>query len=195
MRPLIIALWAAALLSTSAAFGQLLDGHAAPDHPNAVHAGRSPYAGMARRLVKTLSDRQMADLTAGRGMGLALGAELNGYPGPSHVLELADALQLSEEQRMRTTAVFDAMRIETIPLGEQFIVEETALERLFADKTVTPASLDRAVARIAEVQGALRVAHLRYHLVMFEIMSPAQIARYAELRGYTAAKVHGGHSD
>lgn len=186
MRPPIIALCAAALLFTSAAFGQQLGGHAAPEHPNAVHHGRSPYAGMERRPVKTLSGQQIADLKAGRGMGLALGAELNGYPGPSHVLELADALQLSEEQRTRTIAVFDAMRTETIPLGEQFIVEETALDRLFADKTVTPASLDRATARIATVQGALRAAHLRYHLVMFEIMSPAQIARYAELRGYTA---------
>jgi hypothetical protein len=48
--------------------------------------------------VKTLSDEQIADLKAGRGMGLALAAELNGYPGPSHAVELAGPLDLSGEQ-------------------------------------------------------------------------------------------------
>ena len=52
--------------------------------------GQPPYAGMQARPIKALSEQQVADLAAGRGMGLALAAELNGYPGPSHVLELAD---------------------------------------------------------------------------------------------------------
>jgi hypothetical protein len=37
-----------------------------------------PYAGMQTRPIKALSDQQIADLRAGRGMGLALAAELNG---------------------------------------------------------------------------------------------------------------------
>ena len=49
--------------------------------------------------MKSLSDQQLSDLRAGRGMGMALPAELNGYPGPVHVLELADALGLTPEQR------------------------------------------------------------------------------------------------
>jgi len=56
---------------------------------------------MERRTVKVLSEQQITDLKTGRGMGLALAAEFNDYPGPSHVLELADALQLSDEQRRR----------------------------------------------------------------------------------------------
>ena len=51
------------------------------------------------REVKALSAEQMTALAAGRGMGSALAAELNGYPGPLHVLELADPLGLSEGQR------------------------------------------------------------------------------------------------
>ena len=35
------------------------------------------------------------------GMGLALAAELNGYPGPAHVIELAKSLGLSEPQRAK----------------------------------------------------------------------------------------------
>lgn len=43
----------------------------------------SPYAGFEKRAVKSLSDQQIADLKAERGMGYALAAELNGYPGPA----------------------------------------------------------------------------------------------------------------
>ena len=47
----------------------------------AQHAPASPYAGWEHRPAKALSKEQIADLRAGRGMGLALPAELNGYPG------------------------------------------------------------------------------------------------------------------
>ena len=57
--------------------------------PAAWPQTHQPYAGLQARPVKALSDQQIADLRAGRGMGLALAAELNGYPGPMHVLELA----------------------------------------------------------------------------------------------------------
>ncbi len=75
--------------------------------------------------MKALSEQQIADLKAGRGMGLALPAELNGYPGPSHVLENADALGLSAEQRDRTKNLFDTMKAEAVPVGEQLIEQET----------------------------------------------------------------------
>src|SRR6266436_8209713 len=76
-----------------------------------------PYSGMQSRSIKALSDQQVADLRAGRGMGLALAAELNGYPGPSHVLELADKLGLSADQRARVGQFFESMRQEALPLG------------------------------------------------------------------------------
>jgi Spy/CpxP family protein refolding chaperone len=151
----------------------------------------SPYTGMAKRRVKALSDQQIAELKAGRGMGLALAAELNGYPGPVHVLEFADSLQLSDEQRTRTKALLKAMKAETVPIGERIIMEETALDRLFAEKRVTQASLEAATSRIGAAQGELRSAHLRYHLAMVLVLSPAQIARYAELRGYADSGHHG----
>lgn len=50
--------------------------------------GQQPYAGLQSRAIKTLSEQQIADLNAGRGMGLALAAELNGYPDPIHTIEL-----------------------------------------------------------------------------------------------------------
>jgi Spy/CpxP family protein refolding chaperone len=157
----------------------------------AIQSPSTPYAGMEQRPVKGLSDQQISDLKAGRGMGLALPAELNGYPGPAHVLELADTLQLSDEQRMKTKALFDAMKAETIPIGAQIIADETTLDHMFADKGITRASLDAIAARIGEEQGKLQAAHLSYHLAMMEVLSPPQVARYAELRGY----VEGGQHD
>jgi Spy/CpxP family protein refolding chaperone len=153
----------------------------------------SPYAGMESRTIKTLSDRDIADLQTGRGRGLALAAELNGYPGPAHVLDLADDLKLSDEQRARTRALFDAMKAETIPIGERIIAEETTLDRLFRERRVSEASLARSTKRIALAEGELRYAHLRYHLAMIEVLSPQQISRYRELRGYAAA--HGSTHD
>lgn len=170
-----------------------------PAAAQTAHPHQQPYADHQSRAVKALSDQQIADLRAGRGMGLALPAELNGYPGPLHVLENADALGLSQAQRDRTTELFAAMKAEAMPLGEQLIQQETALDRLFASKTVESASLESATSAIGATQGALRAAHLRYHLAMMDLLKPEQVQRYAELRGYRdgtgqPAHGHGGHA-
>jgi len=183
---IICATWA--ILSTLPAAAQDHGGKSDRPPPPA-----SPYAGMEMRPVKALSDQQTADLKAGRGMGLALAAELNGYPGPAHVLELADALSLSNEQRAATKALLDEMKAETIPIGERIIADETALDRLFSERRVTTASLDATTARIGAAQGELRAAHLRYHLAMAALLSPLQVAHYRELRGYATAPAQGGH--
>jgi Spy/CpxP family protein refolding chaperone len=143
-----------------------------------------PYAGFEQRPVKALSDQQIADLRSGRGMGLALAAELNGYPGPVHVLEHAQALRLTPEQRQRTQALYDSMKAETIPLGERLIAQEAGLDRAFAEHTIMPQALTDAADAIGGTQGALRAAHLRYHLAQLEVLTPEQAKQYAELRGY-----------
>jgi Spy/CpxP family protein refolding chaperone len=161
----------------------------------AQHASPSPYTGLETRQVKALSDQQIADLKAGRGMGLALPAELNGYPGPVHVLELGDRLGLTKEQNTRVQELHAAMKAETVPLGERLIAQETDLDRLFAAKSVTPASLQAVTVDIGSTQGALRAAHLRYHLSTLDILTPEQVRLYGELRGYGGPGGHGrqGH--
>lgn len=148
---------------------------------NGSHA---PYAGLQKRDIKVLSEQQIADLRAGKGMSLALAAELNGYPGPAHSLELAEQLRLSPEQRSKTQALFDKMRQEAKTLGEEVIVAERDLDRLFKDKRVTSDNLAAATSRAASAQGRLRECHLRYHLAMMEVLTPEQITQYSRLRGY-----------
>jgi hypothetical protein len=145
---------------------------------------QTPYAGMQNRSIKALSDQQIADLRAGRGMGLALAAELNGYPGPSHLLELADRLGLSDAQRNSARNMFEAMKAETIPIGERLIAQEAALDRLFADHIITPEKLSAATAEIGATQAELRAAHLKYHLSTVAMLESSQIQQYSVMRGY-----------
>jgi hypothetical protein len=152
---------------------------------------QSPYAGMQHRPIKALSDNQVADLEAGRGMGLALAAELNGYPGPSHVLELADQLKLSAGQKRRIRQLFDAMKAEALPLGRKLLAEEALLDQAFASRSITAESLREATEQIGATQARLRNAHLKYHLSTVQILSADQVKRYSALRGYdSGAPVH-----
>ena len=150
----------------------------------AQHQHGSPYAGLQQRSIKSLSEEQMADLRAGRGMGLALAAELNGYPGPAHVLELADKLDLTTDQRAKVQALFDSMKAEAVPLGSRLIDQEAALDKQFATHTITQDSLKVATAEVAMTQGILRETHLKYHLATIAILSADQMHRYSDLRGY-----------
>jgi hypothetical protein len=151
---------------------------------------QTPYAGMQTRPIKAISEQQMAELRAGRGMGLAVAAELNGYPGPSHVLELADKLELSADQHTDVQRLFDQMKAEAIPLGSKLIEQEAELDQQFAGHTVTPESLRASTVAVALTQGALRETHLKYHLSTVAILTPDQMLRYAELRGYGGHPMH-----
>ena len=150
----------------------------------AHHGQHSPYAGLEAREIKALSPEEVADLTAGRGMGLALAAELNGYPGPRHVLDLAQELQLTAEQQSKTGALFEAMRTETSALGAELIQAERVLDRLFVEKRATRESVAAAADVAGAIEAKLRAAHLHYHLAMMDVLTADQVATYNHLRGY-----------
>jgi hypothetical protein len=145
---------------------------------------QTAYAGMQTRSIKALSEQQIADLRTGRGVGLALAAELNGYPGPSHLLELADKIGLSDAQRNSARSMFEVKKAETIPIGERLIAQEAALDKLFVDHAITPEKLNAATAEIGVTQAKLRAAHLKYHLSTVAMLEPSQIRQYSALRGY-----------
>jgi Spy/CpxP family protein refolding chaperone len=161
---------------------------------SAFAAGEAPYAGWQERAIKALSAAEIDDLRNGRGMGLALSAELNGYPGPRHVLELADQLDLTADQRAEAQRLFDQMQAQAILLGEEVIAGEAALDRLFATGTATPSAIEAAAVEVGMLQGVLRAHHLRYHVAMRELLRLHQVRRYQELRGYAADGARGHHS-
>lgn len=155
---------------------------AAADQPR-----HSPYVGQQQRAVKTLSAQEAADLEAGRGMGLSKVAELNHYPGPKHVLELADSLKLTAAQIRQVTQQQAAMEQDAQRLGKQVLAKEAALEALFAAGRVDAAPVRALIADIGQLHGELRFVHVNAHLATTGVLAPAQIAAYDQLRGYTAA--------
>jgi Spy/CpxP family protein refolding chaperone len=155
----------------------------------AQHA--SPYAGQEQRSIKALSEEEVRDLLEGRGMALAKAAELNGYPGPMHVLEMADRLELSAAQRRATEALVAAVRHKARALGVQIVEAERDLDRAFAGGRIDATDLRTRVNAIAALQGELRAVHLEAHLAERSLLSPEQIARYNAARGYATARPHG----
>lgn len=156
----------------------------------------SSYAGQEQRDIKSLSPEEIQSYLAGKGAGLAKAAELNHYPGPKHVLELADKLQLSEEQKTRSQAIFDAMQKEAIYQGKALVVKEGELDRLFAAGTATSNSLRSTLDQIGALQAEVRRSHLQAHIEQQAVLTKAQVAKYDELRGYTSqsGSGHGDHS-
>ena len=155
----------------------------------------SPYAGQESRDIKSLTADEIAGYLSGKGMGLAKAAELNGFPGPMHVLELERQLALTADQRSRTEALFTSMQSRASSLGRALIDEERKLDQLFATKAITADALNRSLAEIGSLQAKIRAAHLEAHLAQVEILTPEQTAKYPALRGYGAAAhgAHGGH--
>lgn len=182
-----------ATLATAPAAGQAHghQGPAAHRHHGTGHgpsreeaAPARPYEAVANRRVRALPETQAADLLAGRGMGLALAAESNGYPGPMHVLEHAEALGLSPEQRVRAEALKAAVGAEARAIGARIVALEEELDALFARGEADPGRLAALTAALGALGGRLREAHLAAHIGMREALSPGQRAAYAKLRGH-----------
>jgi Spy/CpxP family protein refolding chaperone len=157
-------------------------------------AATSNYAGQESRDIKALSPDEISSLLAGKGMGLAKSAELNGYPGPLHVLEHAAKLGLDARQRKDTEALFASMQAKAKSLGNDLVEAERRLDRMFQDNSITADSLNAALGAIGQLQAQLRSVHLAAHLAQRRILSPEQSALYMRLQGYAGGDAHpGGH--
>lgn len=144
----------------------------------------SPYAAQKDRQIKSLSAGDIEELMRGGGWGFAKAAELNGVPGPAHLLELKDQIPLNAEQVDAIQALFDRMRVQAKEKGAALIALERALDYDFRTGTLTEETLRASLAEIASIRGALRFIHLSTHLRTPQILSRDQIARYNALRGY-----------
>jgi hypothetical protein len=146
----------------------------------------SPYRGQVNTEIRGLSEQEVSDLRKGRGMGRARAAELNGYPGPRHVLDAAQTgqLALTPERTRAAERLFDGMAREAQRLGDQILREEQGLEGEFRVGRISEADLNARTLRIAALEGKLRAVHLRAHIAMRAALSPTEIQRYNTIRGY-----------
>ena len=152
----------------------------------------SPYAGQERNDISAFAPQDVNALLAGQGMGLAKAAELNGYPGPLHVIELAGPLSLTPQQLGSSRKLMEAHRARARTLGAELVTAERALDRLFKQRKASAASVLAASERVGAIQARLRAEHLNTHLAQTRLPAPEQVRRYAELRGYSEGSSHGG---
>jgi hypothetical protein len=145
----------------------------------------STYRDLLDGEIRGLSEEQIDAYREGSGMGLALPAELNGYPGPRHVLDLATDLALTEAQQETIQALYDQMRAQAIELGEQILIGEAALEEAFRHGGITIADLEYRLSNLGELNGRLRFMHLQAHIATLDVLTPHQAMLYNRLRGYS----------
>lgn len=155
------------------------------------HEQHSPYAAQERSEIAALTVEELAGLLEGAGMGLARAAELNGYPGPKHVLELTGELGLSAQQRGAIETIFDRMHEQAIELGEQVLERERQLDRRFAHKHIDADLVNELTAEIGRLRGMLRAAHLQAHIETTALLADEQVRRYEAARGYAETTVTG----
>ena len=152
----------------------------------ADHSYKSTYAGEEKREIKSLSETDIEELKNGKGWGLAKAAELNGVPGPAHLLEMKDEIDLNAKQVRLVEDLYKKMKQEAIPLGLELIELERELNDHFANRTITYELLGVLLERVAQVQKKLRYVHLLTHLKTPNILTPEQIVLYNKLRGYSS---------
>ena len=147
---------------------------------------KSEYVGQEQRTIKSLSEKDVEELKAGKGWGFAKAAELNGIPGPLHLLEMKEEIVLTEEQIKKIKVIFKAMKAEAITFGNELVSAEKKLNIFFAEQKNDQDELKEMLMDISEITGELRFVHLNAHLKSLKILTKAQVNLYNELRGYTS---------
>ncbi len=161
-------------------------------HPFKITAASEPeykskYIGQEKRDIKSLSNEDIKELRTGAGWGLAKAAELNGLPGPKHILEMKKEIELTADQEKMVIDLYRNMNKEAIELGYKLIEYEKELNSRFAERNIDEKILDDLLEKISETYKALRFTHLSAHLKTPSILTESQINIYNKLRGYSSA--------
>ena len=149
---------------------------------------RSLYAEQLDSPVRGLSSSEVDNLLNGKGAGYARMAELNGYPGLRHVLDLSSELKLSAQQTEEIEVAFEQMQSQAKSLGKTIVSKEQELSEAFASGKITNTELEKQTQELARLYGELRKTHLQAHLEINPLLSAEQIKKYNQIRGYEIAK-------
>ena len=148
----------------------------------------SKYTGQENRIIKSLSPEDIESLQTGTGDafgGMAKLAELNGYPGPRHVLDLANELELNNKQKANISTIYDNMKKKAVDLGQEILNIEKIANEGFMNKTITDYQMKQLIFKSSQIYGQLRYTHLITHLKILDILTPEQVNLYNNLRGYS----------
>lgn len=144
----------------------------------------SPYAEIAIDEATSLPVEEVAGLRAGEGLGMALQAELAGYPGPTHALELASRLELSSLQTSSLEDVRRRMTEAAVTKGAEVLAAEAELAELFRSGGAEPQDVEVLSLVVGRLRAELRAIHLAAHIETRALLSEEQIRMYRRHRGY-----------
>lgn len=163
--------------------------------PMSIAFAESLYAGQEHRSIKSFSSQEIDALKNGEGMGFAKLAELNHFPGPKHVLDLANELGLTPIQLKETGSLFDEMQSRARAIGHELLAAEAELDMAFATNEINAEMLESALLEIGAIRARLRFVHLEAHLRQKLLLTDEQITLYDQFRGYGQDGFdHAGHS-
>ena len=164
---------------------------------SAVKATPTPsaYVSLLDSEIRGLEQDTIEGYLTGKGLGQALPAELNGYPGPRHTIDMAEELELTEEQLAQVQALFDDMQSAVIPLGEKYLESVAELELAFREGTITDEYLQSQLENITGIEAQMRYVHLSTHLATIDILNHDQIMEYNMMRGYGDGMDHEQHQN
>ena len=146
--------------------------------------GLSPYSHGQSSEISSLTVDEVRELQTGEGMGLARAAELNHFPGPKHILELASELGLDHAQAERIDAIHAKMKTRAIAKGEEILEAERHLAGLFASGQPSVVAVKRIAEHLGTMRGQLQAIHLLAHIESADVLRGEQIEDYDRLRGY-----------
>jgi Spy/CpxP family protein refolding chaperone len=150
------------------------------------------YVDLRESPIRGLTPAEIDELRSGGGMGLALPAELNGYPGPKHVLDLADQLSLDAATKAAFQSLYERTQEAARAAGARVLSAHESLDQAFRTGAIDEDSLTSRTVELGVALGELRRVHLAAHLEAYDLLTPHQRALYMEYRGYGAAD-HGQH--
>lgn len=155
----------------------------------------SAYVSLLDTEIRGFDQDTIDGYLAGKGLGQALPAELNGYPGPRHTIDMADELELTEEQLVQVQGLFDEMKSKVVPLGELYLQAVAGLEFAFRDGVITEDYLQNQLEVITNIEAQMRFVHLSTHLATIDILNQDQIMKYNMMRGYSEGMDHEQHQN
>ena len=147
----------------------------------------SKYIGQENEIIKSLSSEDIESLETGTGDAfgsMTKLAELNGHPGPRHILDLGKELGLTTVEKEYIIIIYNDMKREALISGQEILQIEKTANKLFANKSISDSELQRLIIKSAENYGKLRYIHLTTHLKIMDILSQEQIILYNTLRDY-----------
>jgi Spy/CpxP family protein refolding chaperone len=153
-----------------------------PGGHGSSHAAGGHGAGTGHQSAQRCETEFEQVIGQGRGFGMGFAADQHGYPGPMHVLELRDQLQLSAEQARQVEALMQAMFAESRPKSARLLEAERRLRALFAAGRADEAAVRAAVVEVEQARREVRLVHLLTHLRTRDLLTDAQRRLYHEAR-------------